>query len=165
MSFRKPQYCMAYMVLAISLVGGIYIICRDYLAFVFLWERITALPFRYLFMMIFLFLCAFICMGVAFFSSILPHNQISRRVLWCCVVVSVVFQCAGMLLVQAWKWPLPVLAGALFIIQYLFCYLAGLIQRDIQDEKLDDKFLYVFPQFWIQVPLTAVGWFFMSGYY
>ena len=47
MSFRKPQYCMAYMVLAVSLVGGIYIICRDYLAFVFLWERITALPFRY----------------------------------------------------------------------------------------------------------------------
>ena len=78
---------MAYMVLAFSLVGGIYIICRDYLVFVFLWERITALPFRYLFMMIFLFLCAFICMGVAFFSSILPHNQISRRVLWGCVVV------------------------------------------------------------------------------
>ncbi|MEZ2854419.1 hypothetical protein ACBQ59_16380 [Escherichia coli] len=116
-------------------------------------------------MMIFLFLCAFICMGVAFFSSILPHNQISRRVLWCCVVVSVVLQCAGMLLVQAWKWPLPALAGALFVIQYLSCYLAGLIQRDIQDEKLDDKFLYVFPQFWIQVPLSAVGWFFMSGYY
>ncbi len=80
-------------------------------------------------------------MGVAFFSSILPHNQISRRVLWCCVVVSVVLQCAGMLLVQAWKWPLPALAGALFVIQYLSCYLAGLIQRDIQDEKLDDKFL------------------------
>lgn len=135
MSFRKPQYCMAYMVLAVILVGGIYIICRDYLAFVFLWERITALPFRYFFMMGFLFLCAFICMGGAFFSSILPHNQISRRVLWCCVVVSLVLQCAG------------------------------LIQRDIQDEKLDDKFLYVFPQFWIQVPLTAVGWFFMSGYY
>ncbi|EFN6229768.1 hypothetical protein VQ410_004338 [Escherichia coli] len=55
MSFRKPQYCMAYMVLAVSLVGGIYIICRDYLAFVFLWERITALPFRYFFMMAFLF--------------------------------------------------------------------------------------------------------------
>ncbi|EIZ8104743.1 hypothetical protein ACRV8U_003123 [Escherichia coli] len=162
MSFRKPQYCMAYIVLAVSFVGGIYIICRDYLAFVFLWERITVLPFRYFFMMAFLFLCAFICMGVAFFSSILPHNQISRRVLWCCVLV---LQCAGMLLVQAWKWPLPVLAGALFIIQYLSCYLVGLIQRDIQDEKLDDKFLYVFPQFWIQVPLTAVGWFFMSGYY
>lgn len=162
MSFRKPQYCMAYIVLAVSFVGGIYIICRDYLAFVFLWERITVLPFRYFFMMAFLFLCAFICMGVAFFSSILPHNQISRRVLWCCVLV---LQCAGMLLVQAWKWPLPVLAGALFIIQYLSCYLVGLIQRDIQDEKLDDKFLYVFPQFWIQIPLTAVGWFFMSGYY
>ncbi|HHX4755698.1 TPA: hypothetical protein ACQY9B_004166 [Escherichia coli] len=162
MSFRKPQYCMAYIVLAVSFVGGIYIICRDYLAFVFLWERITVLPFRYFFMMAFLFLCAFICMEVAFFSSILPHNQISRRVLWCCVLV---LQCAGMLLVQAWKWPLPVLAGALFIIQYLSCYLVGLIQRDIQDEKLDDKFLYVFPQFWIQVPLTAVGWFFMSGYY
>ncbi|HAL0807881.1 TPA: hypothetical protein H4E76_004403 [Escherichia coli] len=162
MSFRKPQYCMAYIVLAVSFVGGIYIICRNYLAFVFLWERITVLPFRYFFMMAFLFLCAFICMGVAFFSSILPHNQISRRVLWCCVLV---LQCAGMLLVQAWKWPLPVLAGALFIIQYLSCYLVGLIQRDIQDEKLDDKFLYVFPQFWIQVPLTAVGWFFMSGYY
>lgn len=63
------------------------------------------------------------------------------------------------------QWSLPALAGALFVIQYLSCYLAGLIQRDIQDEKLDDKFLYVFPQFWIQVPLTAVGWFFMSGYY
>lgn len=69
MSFRKPQYCMAYMVLAVSLVGGIYIICRDYLAFVFLWERITVLPFRYFFMMAFLFLCAFICMGVAFFQQ------------------------------------------------------------------------------------------------
>ena len=113
----------------------------------------------------FSFLCAFICMGVAFFSNISPHNKISRYVLWCCVVVSVVLQCAGMLLVQAWKWPLPALVGALFVIQYLSCYLAGLIQRDIQDEKLDDKFLYVFPQFWIQVPLTAVGWFFMSGYY
>lgn len=74
MSFRKPQYCMAYMVLAISLVGGIYIICRDYLAFVFLWERITVLPFRYLFMMIFLLLCAFICMGVAF--SAISHRII-----------------------------------------------------------------------------------------
>ena len=35
MSFRKLQCCMAYMVLAVSLVGGIYIIFRDYLAFVF----------------------------------------------------------------------------------------------------------------------------------
>ncbi|RQN47702.1 hypothetical protein C3445_22050 [Escherichia coli] len=103
--------------------------------------------------------------GGCFFQQYLTHNKISRYVLWCCVVVSVVLQCAGMLLVQAWKWPLPALAGALFVIQYLSCYLAGLIQRDIQDEKLDDKFLYVFPQFWIQVPLTAVGWFFMSGYY
>ena len=135
MSFRKPQYCMAYMVLAISLVGGIYIICRDYLAFVFLWERITVLPFRYLFMMIFLFLCAFICMGVDFFSNISPHNKISRYVLWCCVVVSVVLQCAGMLLVQAWKWPLPALAGALFVIQYLSCYLAGLIGVSLDIEN------------------------------
>lgn len=53
MSFRKLQCCMAYMVLAVSLVDGIYIIFRDYLAFVFLWERITALPFRYLFMCVF----------------------------------------------------------------------------------------------------------------
>lgn len=71
MSFRKPQYCMAYMVLAVSLVGGIYIICRDYLAFVFLWERITVLPFRYFFMMAFLFFMRIYLYGGCFFQQYL----------------------------------------------------------------------------------------------
>ena len=157
--------CAAYVVLIISFVGSGYLICRDYFAFMFLWERLTTLPFRYFVMAAFLLMCGLICLCVAVYSNISPHNKISRRVLWCCVVVSAVLQCAGMLLVQAWKWHLPALAGAVFIIEYLSCYWAGMVQKDILDGRLDDKLFCVLPQFWVLVPLTAVGWFFMSGYY
>lgn len=159
------KHFLAYTVLITSIIGSVYVIYKGCFAFVYLWERITSLPFIYFFMTAFLLLCAFICLGVAVFSNISPHNQISRRVLWSCVIVSAFLQCAGMLLVQAWKWHLPALAGALFIIQYLSCFWAGLVQKDILNGKLEDTFVCVFPQFWVLVPLTAAGWLFVSGYY
>ncbi|EFU0552197.1 hypothetical protein HRZ16_004360 [Escherichia coli] len=170
MSFKKERIkllrcCAEYAVLIISLAGCVCIIGRDCFAFIFLWERLMTLPYRYFVMTAFLLMCGFICLSVAVYSNISPHNKISRRVLWCCVVVSAVLQCAGMLLVQAWKWHLPALAGAVFIIEYLSCYWAGMVQKDILDGRLDDKLFCVLPQFWVLVPLTAVGWFFMSGYY